>query len=30
MLFDVSSTMYVGFLVHIQKEESEVNITGTT
>ena len=29
MLFDVSWLMYVRFLVHMQKEESKVNITGT-
>ena len=29
VLFDVSWLMYVGFLVHMQKEESEVNTAGT-
>ena len=29
MLFDVSWLMYVRFLVHMQKEESKVNIAGT-
>ena len=29
MLFDVSWFMYVRFLVHMQKEESKVNIAGT-
>ena len=29
MLFDVSCLMYVRFLVHMQKEESKVNIAGT-
>ena len=28
MLFDVSWFMYVRFLVHMQKEESKVNIVG--
>ena len=28
-LFDVSWLMYVRFLVHMQKEESKVNIAGT-
>ena len=28
MLFDVSWFMYVRFLVHMQKEESKVNIAG--
>ena len=29
MLFDVSWLMYVRLLVHMQKEESKVNIAGT-
>ena len=29
MLFDVSWLMYVRFLVHMQEEESKVNIRGT-
>ena len=29
MLFDVSWLKYVRFLVHMQREESKVNITGT-
>ena len=29
MLFDVSWLKYVRFLVHMQKEESKVNIAGT-
>ena len=29
MLFDVSWLMYIGFLVHMQKEESKMNIAGT-
>ena len=29
MSFDVSWLMYVRFLVHMQKEESKVNIAGT-
>ena len=29
MLFDVRWLMYVRFLVHMQKEESKVNIAGT-
>ena len=28
MLFDVSWLMYVRFVVHMQKEESKVNIAG--
>ena len=28
MLFDVSWLMYVRFLVHMQKEESKMDITG--
>ena len=29
MLFDFSWVMYVRFVVHMQKEESKVNIAGT-
>ena len=29
MLFGVNRLMYVRFLVHMQKEESKVNIAGT-
>ena len=29
MLFDVGWVMYVRFLVHMQKEESKVDIAGT-
>ena len=29
MLFDLSWLMYVRFIVHMQKEESEVNTAGT-
>ena len=29
MLFDVSWLMYVTYLVHMQKEESKMNILGT-
>ena len=29
MLFDVSWLIFVRFLVHMQKEESKVNIAGT-